>query len=104
MVIVGYARTPLGKFQGSLAALSAPDLGAAAIAGALTSSGIDPDRVGKVIMGCVLSAGIGQAPARQAALGAGLARSVPCLTINKMCGSGMEAMQNLFAAAMRSKD
>ncbi|MGH8550521.1 MAG: thiolase family protein [Methylococcales bacterium] len=92
VVIIGYARTPLGKFQGNLKDLSAPELGAAAISGALASSGIAADRVGKVIMGCVLSAGIGQAPARQAALLAGLDPAVPCLSINKMCGSGMEAI------------
>lgn len=92
VVIVGYARTPLGKFQGNLKDLSAPELGAAAISGALASSGIAAERVGQVILGCVLSAGVGQAPARQAALLAGLDPSVPCLTVNKVCGSGMEAV------------
>jgi acetyl-CoA C-acetyltransferase len=92
VVIVGYARTPLGKFQGNLRDLSAPELGAAAISGALSASGVAGEKVGKVILGCVLSAGIGQAPARQAALLAGLDPAVPCLTVNKMCGSGMEAI------------
>ncbi len=92
VVIVGCARTPLGKFQGELKDLSAPELGAAAIGGALAASGIAGNRVGRVVMGCVLSAGIGQAPARQAALLAGLDPDVPCLTVNKMCASGMEAI------------
>lgn len=92
VVIVGYARTPLGKFQGNLRNLSAPELGAGAISGALASAGIAEKQVNKLIMGCVLSAGIGQAPARQAGLRAGLDSSVACLTVNKMCGSGMEAI------------
>ncbi|MGR9108346.1 MAG: thiolase family protein [Gammaproteobacteria bacterium] len=92
VVIVGYARTPIGKFLGNLKDLSAPQLGAAAISGALISSGLSAGKIDRVILGCVLSAGIGQAPARQAALAAGLDPEVPCLTVNKMCGSGLEAI------------
>ena len=91
VVIVGARRTPIGSFQGALAALSAPELGAAAIRAALTDSGLPAAAVSEVIMGCVLPAGLGQAPARQAALGAGLPVGVPCTTVNKVCGSGMKA-------------
>ena len=91
-VIVSYARTPLGSLNGSLSKLSAPELGAAAIKGALDRSGIDRGLVNEVIMGCVLPAGLGQAPARQAAIFAGLPDSVEALTINKMCGSGLKAV------------
>lgn len=91
VVIVGYARTPLANFQGGLAAGTAPALGSAAIGEALARAGVAPDQVDELIMGCVLSAGVGQAPARQAALGAGLPQSVACTTVNKVCGSGMKA-------------
>ncbi|MDX0489404.1 acetyl-CoA C-acyltransferase [Sinorhizobium medicae] len=91
VVIVGQARTPLGSFQGELKDFSAPDLGAAAIADALKRAGIAPDAVDEVVFGCVLTAGQGQAPARQAALGAGLPLGVGATTVNKMCGSGMKA-------------
>ncbi|MEJ0002584.1 MAG: acetyl-CoA C-acetyltransferase [Pararobbsia sp.] len=91
IVIVAGARTPLGAFQGELAALSAPELGATAIAAAVARAGIEPDAVDEVLMGCVLPAGLGQAPARQAALGAGLPVGSGCTTVNKMCGSGMRA-------------
>lgn len=91
VVIVGAARTPMGGFQGELAGLAAPALGAAAIAAALERAGVAADQVDEAIMGCVLPAGLGQAPARQAALGAGLPQSVGCTTVNKMCGSGMKA-------------
>ena len=91
IVIVGCARTAMGGFQGDLRGLAAPALGAAAIAGAVARSGISPDTVSEVLMGCVLSAGVGQAPARQAALGAGLPQGAPCTTISKVCGSGMKA-------------
>ncbi len=87
--IVGAARTPIGSFQGELAAVSAVSLGATAIAAALERSGIDPGVVGETYMGNVLSAGIGQAPARQAAKGAGLPDSVPATTVSKVCGSGL---------------
>lgn len=92
VVIIGAARTPMGGFQGALSQVAATELGAAAICGALTDSGISPDSVNEVLMGCVLPAGLGQAPARQAALGAGLPQSVPCTTINKVCGSGMKTV------------
>ena len=92
IVIVGMARTPIGGFQGAFAPLAAPQLGSAAISAAVARAGIAPAEVSEVLMGCVLPAGQGQAPARQAALGAGLAQSVPCTTINKMCGSGMKAV------------
>src|SRR6187549_1796956 len=91
IVIVGAARTPMGGFQGDFASLTASDLGAVAIKAAVERAGIAAADVGKVIMGCVLPAGQGQAPARQAALKAGLPQSVPCTTVNKMCGSAMEA-------------
>jgi acetyl-CoA C-acetyltransferase len=90
--IVGMARTPIGSFLGSLSTLSAPALGASAIRAAVDRSGIDVRRIDEVLMGNVLSAGIGQAPARQAALGAGLPDNVPCTTVSKVCGSGMQAI------------
>jgi len=91
IVIVSAARTPMGGFQGELKGFAAPELGAAAIRAAVERAKIGPEEVEEVIMGCVLPAGQGQAPARQAALGAGLAPSTGCTTINKMCGSGMKA-------------
>ena len=91
-VILGAARTPIGAFLGGLAPLRAPELGAIAIKCAIERSGIAPERIGEVFMGSVVQAGVGQAPARQAALGAGLPRSVPCTTINKVCGSGLKAV------------
>ena len=91
-VIVGAARTPIGAFLGSLAPLSAPKLGSIAIKCALERAGIDPGQVDEVFMGNVVQAGVGQAPARQAALGAGIPNSVPCTTINKVCGSGLKAV------------
>jgi acetyl-CoA C-acetyltransferase len=92
IVIVGARRTPMGAFQGALSGLAAPALGAAAIASAMEQAALQSWEVSEVIMGCVLAAGLGQAPARQAALGAGIAREVPATTINKMCGSGMKAV------------
>ncbi len=91
IVIVSAARTPMGGFQGELKSFSAPELGAAAIRAALERAKIEPEAVQEVIMGCVLPAGQGQAPARQASLGAGLPLAAGCTTINKMCGSGMKA-------------
>jgi acetyl-CoA C-acetyltransferase len=91
VVIVSAARTPMGAFQGELRDFAAPQLGAAAIRAAVERAGIRPEQVDEVIMGCVLPAGQGQAPARQAALGAGLPMATGCTTINKMCGSGMKA-------------
>lgn len=92
IVIAGMARTPLGGFQGALKDMGAPALGAAAIKGALARACVPAEDVDEALMGCVLSAGLGQAPARQAALGAGLPQSVPCTTISKVCGSGMKAL------------
>ena len=92
VVIVAARRTPIGAFQGVLTGATAPQLGAAAIAGALASSGLAASDVQEVIMGCVLPAGLGQAPARQAALGAGLPQAVATTTINKMCGSALKAI------------
>jgi acetyl-CoA C-acetyltransferase len=91
IAIVGAARTAMGGFQGELAPLAAPALGAAAIKGALDNAGVAPEDAEEVILGCVLPAGQGQAPARQASFGAGVPDSVGCTTINKMCGSGMKA-------------
>jgi acetyl-CoA C-acetyltransferase len=91
VVIVGAARTPMGGFQGDFKSVSAPQLGAAAIRAAVQRAGVTPEEVQEVIMGNVLSAGQGQAPARQASLGAGLPLGVGCTTVNKMCGSGMKA-------------
>jgi acetyl-CoA C-acetyltransferase len=92
IVIVGAARTPIGAFQGDLKELSAPELGAAAIRAAVERAGVPPDSIDETLFGCVLPAGQGQAPARQAALGAGLPVSAGATTINKMCGSGMKAV------------
>ena len=89
IVIVSAARTPMGGFQGELKEFAAHQLGAAAIRAAIERAGIRAEQVGEVIMGCVLPAGQGQAPARQASLGAGLPLAAGCTTINKMCGSGM---------------
>lgn len=91
IVIVGMARTPMGGFQGALSGLSASELGAASIAAALSRAGVSGDDVEEVVFGCVLPAGQGQAPARQATLGAGLPLSSGATTVNKMCGSGMKA-------------
>ncbi|NWE49709.1 acetyl-CoA C-acyltransferase [Pseudomonas gingeri] len=91
IVIVSAVRTPMGGFHGDLKSLSAPQLGAAAIRAAVERAGVAADAVEEVLFGCVLSAGLGQAPVRQAALGAGLDKSTRCTTLNKMCGSGMEA-------------
>ncbi len=91
IVITGAARTPMGGFQGSLSGASAPELGANAIRSAIRRAGVAPEEVDEVFMGCVLPAGLGQAPARQAALGGGLTLATGCTTVNKMCGSGMKA-------------
>jgi acetyl-CoA C-acetyltransferase len=92
IVIVSAARTPMGAFQGELKGFAAPELGAAAIRAAVERAKIRPEDVQEVLMGCVLPAGQGQAPGRQAALGAGLPKSTTCTTVNKMCGSGMKAV------------
>ncbi|CAK9890272.1 MULTISPECIES: acetyl-CoA C-acyltransferase [Pseudomonas] len=91
IVIVSAVRTPMGGLQGDLKSLTAPQLGAAAIRAAVERAGVAPDSVEQVLFGCVLPAGLGQAPARQAALGAGLNKGTTCTTLNKMCGSGMQA-------------
>jgi len=91
IVIVSVARTPMGAFQGELKGFAAPELGAAAIRAAVERAGVKPEQVQEVIMGCVLPAGQGQAPARQASIGAGLPLATGCTTVNKMCGSGMKA-------------
>ena len=91
IVIAGFARTPMGGFQGALASVKSTGLGAAAVRAALARTGLAAQAVDEIIMGCVLPAGLGQAPARQAALGAGLPLSVRATTVNKMCGSGMQA-------------
>ena len=92
VVILASKRTPIGNFQGSLAPLSGTELGSAAIRAAMKQSGVDGEEVSEIIMGCVLPAGLGQAPARQAALGADLPLSAGCTTINKVCGSGMKSV------------
>ncbi len=97
VVIVSYARTPMGGFQGALAEARATELGATAVKAALERAGLAPEKVEQIIMGCVLPAGLGQAPARQAGMGAGLPTATEATTLNKMCGSGM-------AAAMMARD
>jgi acetyl-CoA C-acetyltransferase len=91
IVIASYARTPMGGFQGALAGATATELGAAAVKAAVERSGVSPEAIDRIYMGCVLPAGLGQAPARQAALGAGLPLGIEATTVNKMCGSGMQA-------------
>lgn len=92
VVVVGIARTPMGAMQGVFKDYDVTKLGAAAIKGALNDAGVDGKLVSEVFMGCVLPAGVGQAPARQAALEAGLSKTVPCTTVNKVCGSGMKSV------------
>jgi len=91
VVICSFARTPMGGFQGTLSTVKATDLGATAVRAAVERAGVDPARVDQIYMGCVLPAGLGQAPARQAAIGAGLGQHVEATTVNKMCGSGLQA-------------
>lgn len=98
ILIASAARTPMGGFQGELSSLTAPQLGSAAIKAALAKAGLDAGDISEVLMGCVLPAGQGQAPARQAALGSGLPNSVPCTTVNKMCGSGMKTVAMAYDA------
>jgi len=102
-VIVAARRTPIGAFQGVLVGATAPQLGSAAARGAIADAGVPADAIDEVIFGCVLPAGLGQAPARQAAIGAGVAASVPATTVNKMCGSGMKALM-LGADQVRTGD
>jgi acetyl-CoA C-acetyltransferase len=98
IVIASYARTPMGAFQGGLSSVKATALGSVAVKAALERAGVRGDQIDQIIMGCVLPAGLGQAPARQAALGAGLPLSVTATTVNKMCGSGMQAAIMAFDA------
>ena len=98
IVIVSAVRTPIGSFLGSLSSLTAVDLGVAAIKGALDKIDLDPTLVNEIFMGNVVQAGVGQAPARQAALGAGIPKNVPCTTVNKVCASGMKAV--MFACLL----
>ncbi len=105
VVILSYARTPMGSFQGSLSGASAIDLGATAIRAAVERAGVAPEKVDRAYMGCVLPAGLGQAPARQAAIHGGLPQSTEAVTVNKMCGSGMmAAMMAADALAAGSAD
>ena len=92
VVIVSAVRTPMGSFGGCLSSISATKLGAAAIKGAIEKAGIEKDSVNEVYMGNVLQANLGQAPARQAAMFAGLSKDIPCTTINKVCSSGMKSI------------
>jgi acetyl-CoA C-acetyltransferase len=99
--IVAARRTPIGAFQGALSGMTAPQLGAAAVRGALERAGVTGAQVDEVLIGCVLPAGLGQAPARQVSLGAGIPNSVPCTTVNKVCGSGMKTVM-LASDAIRA--
>lgn len=92
VVICSFARTPMGGFQGALAGVKATDLGAAAVKAAVERAGVPPEKVDQIYMGCVLPAGLGQAPARQAAIAAGLGQHVEATTVNKMCGSGLQSV------------
>jgi acetyl-CoA C-acetyltransferase len=103
VVIVSGKRTPIGAFMGSLSSLTAPQLGSIAIKAALQEAGITGDQVDEVLMGCVLTGGMGQAPARQASKGAGIPDSVPCTTVNKVCGSGMKTIM-MAAQAIKCGD
>ncbi|HBY43285.1 MAG TPA: acetyl-CoA C-acetyltransferase, partial [Brevundimonas sp.] len=91
VVICSFARTPMGGFQGALSPVKATDLGAAAVKAAVERAGVAPEKIEQIFMGCVLPAGLGQAPARQAAIGAGLGKHVEATTVNKMCGSGLQS-------------
>src|SRR5687768_13791664 len=99
--LISAARTPIGKFLGGLSELSAPQLGAAALAEVLKRGGVRPDQVDEVILGNVIQAGVGQNPARQAALKAGLPNTISAVTINKVCGSGLKAVM-MAAQAIRA--
>ena len=103
VLIISGARTPVGSFNGALSSFTAPQLGAIAIKEAVNRANVKPESVSEVIMGCVLQGGQGQAPARQASLGAGIPDSVPCMTINKVCGSGLKSVM-LGAQAIMTED
>jgi acetyl-CoA C-acetyltransferase len=98
IVIVGAARTAMGSFQGMFASATAPELGGVAVKAAVARAGLKPDEINEVLMGCVLPAGVGQAPARQASRNAGIPDNVPCTTVNKMCGSGMKTVMQAYEA------
>ena len=102
-VITSAVRTPIGSYLGALSSLKSPKLGSIVIREAVSRSNITPAMVSEVIMGCVLTAGLGQAPARQASIYAGIPDSVPCMTINKMCGSGLKSVM-LAAQAIQCGD
>src|SRR5258708_20344092 len=104
VVIVSAARTPMGAFQGDLKSFAAPELGAAAIRAAVERAKIRPEEVQEVIMGCVLPAGLGQAPARQASLGAGLPLAAACTPVNNICGSGMKAAMLAHDVLLNEKE
>ena len=104
VVIVSAVRTPIGSFMGSLSSLSATQLGSVAIKGTMDTINLDPTLVQEVFMGNVVQAGVGQAPARQAALGAGIPNTVPCTTVNKVCASGMKALMNAAQAIALGDD
>ncbi|MCW5938400.1 MAG: thiolase family protein [Fimbriimonadaceae bacterium] len=103
VVVLSGVRTPIAAFQGAFASLTSPQLGSIAIKAALEKAGVKPEQVEEVLMGCVLQGGIGQAPARQAARGAGIPDSVPCTTVNKVCGSGMKTVM-MAAQAIKAGD
>jgi len=103
VVILSGMRTPIGSFQGALSSLTAPQLGAHALRAAIEAAGITPDKIDEVLMGNVLGAALGQAPARQASKGAGIPDSVPSTTLNKVCGSGMKAVM-MAAQAIKCGD
>lgn len=103
VVIVGAARTAIGSFGGALSGVPAPKLGAVAIKEAVARAGVAPEKIDEVLMGCVLSGGLGQAPARQAAIYAGLPEGIPCMTLNKVCGSGLKSVM-LAAQSIRAGD
>ena len=102
-VIVSAVRTPIGKFLGALSPLDAPELGAIAIRAAVDRSGVPPEDIDEVIMGNVIQGGVGQAPARQAAIRAGIPGAVPAVTINKVCGSGLKSVM-LASQAIKAGD
>lgn len=104
IVIVGSARTPIGDLLGALSSLRAQDLGAAAIKAAIERANLKPEEMDEVIMGCVLTAGLGQAPARQASIFSGIPNNVPCSTINKVCGSGMKAVMNAYDSLLLGRN
>lgn len=103
VLIISGARTPVGSFNGTLSSLSAPRLGSVALKEAVKRANVKPEEISEVIMGCVLQGGLGQAPARQASIGAGIPESVPCMTVNKVCGSGLKSVM-LGAQAIMTGD